>query len=171
MATIRRIPSVDHNFQLVVTRVYEEGDQELLEDEDESRSPPYPYPLLRFAHPLIKQPTSAYFSSGRSWSSGLVKPKANPLSCGAIWKAELTSSSSSWQLGRTKQHKRFSRRACTGRCMKENTRQRLIVSPTLISKSSSTSQSAAPLVLMAQTHVRFQGLRNRRSRNPSNHHH
>jgi hypothetical protein len=36
MATIRRVPSVDHNFQLVVTRVYEEGDQELLEDEEES---------------------------------------------------------------------------------------------------------------------------------------
>jgi hypothetical protein len=36
MATIRRVPSVEHNFQLVITRVYEEGDQELLEDEDES---------------------------------------------------------------------------------------------------------------------------------------
>ena len=38
MATIRRVPHLDHNFQLVVTRVYEEGDQELLEDEDESES-------------------------------------------------------------------------------------------------------------------------------------
>ncbi|KAH8105865.1 VID27 cytoplasmic protein [Cristinia sonorae] len=36
MATIRRISNVEHNFQLVVTRVYEEGDQELLEDEDET---------------------------------------------------------------------------------------------------------------------------------------
>ena len=36
IATIRRVPSVEHNFQLVVTRVYEEGDEELLEDEDES---------------------------------------------------------------------------------------------------------------------------------------
>ena len=36
MATIRRISTLEHNFQLVVTRVYEEGDQELLEDEDES---------------------------------------------------------------------------------------------------------------------------------------
>ena len=36
MATIRRVPSLDHNFQLVITRVYEDGDQELLEDEDES---------------------------------------------------------------------------------------------------------------------------------------
>jgi hypothetical protein len=38
MATIRRVPSVEHNFQLVITRVYEEGDQELLEDEEESAS-------------------------------------------------------------------------------------------------------------------------------------
>ncbi|KAG7449137.1 VID27-domain-containing protein [Guyanagaster necrorhizus] len=36
MATIRRIPSAEHNFHLVITRVYEEGDQELLEDEDET---------------------------------------------------------------------------------------------------------------------------------------
>jgi hypothetical protein len=38
MATIRRVPSVEHNFQLVITRVYEDGDQELLEDEEESES-------------------------------------------------------------------------------------------------------------------------------------
>ncbi|KAI0307163.1 VID27 cytoplasmic protein [Multifurca ochricompacta] len=36
MATIRRVPSAEHNFQLVITRVYEEGDQELLEDEEET---------------------------------------------------------------------------------------------------------------------------------------
>ncbi|KAI0699460.1 VID27 cytoplasmic protein [Cytidiella melzeri] len=36
MATIRRVPSIDHHFQLVITRVYEDGDQELLEDEDET---------------------------------------------------------------------------------------------------------------------------------------
>ncbi|KAH7887687.1 VID27 cytoplasmic protein-domain-containing protein [Phlebopus sp. FC_14] len=36
IATIRRIPSLEHNFQLVITRVYEDGDQELLEDEDET---------------------------------------------------------------------------------------------------------------------------------------
>ncbi|OCH94125.1 VID27 cytoplasmic protein [Obba rivulosa] len=36
MATIRRVPSVEHNFQLVITRVFEEGDQELLEDEEET---------------------------------------------------------------------------------------------------------------------------------------
>ncbi|CAL1700728.1 unnamed protein product [Somion occarium] len=35
MLTIRR-SSVEHNFQLVVTRVFEDGDQELLEDEDET---------------------------------------------------------------------------------------------------------------------------------------
>lgn len=42
MATIRRVSSVEHHFQLVITRVYEDGDQELLEDEDEST------PILRF---------------------------------------------------------------------------------------------------------------------------
>ncbi|KAI0335447.1 VID27 cytoplasmic protein [Cubamyces sp. BRFM 1775] len=36
MATIRRVPSVEHHFQLVITRVYEDGDQELLEDEEET---------------------------------------------------------------------------------------------------------------------------------------
>ncbi|PPQ94030.1 hypothetical protein CVT25_009878 [Psilocybe cyanescens] len=36
MATIRRLPSVEHNFQLVITKVYEDGDQDLLEDEDET---------------------------------------------------------------------------------------------------------------------------------------
>ena len=36
MATIRRVPTVEHNFQLVITRVYEDGDQEFLEDEEES---------------------------------------------------------------------------------------------------------------------------------------
>jgi len=38
MATIRRLPSVEHNFQLVITKVYEDGDQDFLEDEDESAS-------------------------------------------------------------------------------------------------------------------------------------
>ncbi|KAI0092847.1 VID27 cytoplasmic protein [Irpex rosettiformis] len=36
MATIRRVPQLDHHFQLVITRVYEDGDQELIEDEDET---------------------------------------------------------------------------------------------------------------------------------------
>ncbi|KAL6309693.1 VID27 cytoplasmic protein [Sparassis latifolia] len=36
MATIRRVPSLEHNFQLVITRVFEDGDQELLEDEEET---------------------------------------------------------------------------------------------------------------------------------------
>ncbi|GLB33876.1 putative VID27-domain-containing protein [Lyophyllum shimeji] len=36
MATVRRVPNLEHHFQLVITRVYEDGDQELLEDEDET---------------------------------------------------------------------------------------------------------------------------------------
>lgn len=38
MATVRRVPSMEHQFQLVITRVYEDEDQELLEDEEESMS-------------------------------------------------------------------------------------------------------------------------------------
>lgn len=30
MATIRRVPGFDHHFNLVITRVFEDGDQELL---------------------------------------------------------------------------------------------------------------------------------------------
>lgn len=44
MVTIRRVPAVEHNFQLVVTRVYEDGDQELLDDEEESANPGCPLP-------------------------------------------------------------------------------------------------------------------------------
>lgn len=36
MATIRRVPSMEHTFQLVITRVYEDGNEELIEDEEES---------------------------------------------------------------------------------------------------------------------------------------
>ncbi|KAF6755605.1 VID27 cytoplasmic protein-domain-containing protein [Ephemerocybe angulata] len=36
MATIRRIPQMDHNFQLVITRVYEDEDQGLLAADDET---------------------------------------------------------------------------------------------------------------------------------------
>ncbi|PIL37131.1 hypothetical protein GSI_00823 [Ganoderma sinense ZZ0214-1] len=36
MATIRRVPSMDHTFQLVITRVYEDGNEELIEDEEET---------------------------------------------------------------------------------------------------------------------------------------
>lgn len=36
MATVRKAQSVEHNFQLVVTRVYEEGEEDILDDEEES---------------------------------------------------------------------------------------------------------------------------------------
>jgi len=42
MATVRRLPAVEHNFQLVITKVYEDGDQDLLEDEDESEISDFP---------------------------------------------------------------------------------------------------------------------------------
>lgn len=146
MATIRRVPSVEHNFQLVITQVYE--GEELLEDEDESVSPAYRCPSFNPTDRSNQPTRSAFFLSERSWNLGPVRPKANPLSCGAIWKAEWTSSTSLWQLGRTNQPRRSSRRACTGRCTKENTRNRPIISPTLISKSSYTSQSLPPFAPM-----------------------
>lgn len=36
MATVRKAQSVEHNFQLVVTRVFEEGEEDILDDEEES---------------------------------------------------------------------------------------------------------------------------------------
>ena len=36
MATVRKAPGVEHNFQLVITRVFEEGEEDILEEEDES---------------------------------------------------------------------------------------------------------------------------------------
>lgn len=44
MATIRRSPA-EHHFHLVITRVFEDGDQELLEDEAESESDNRALPL------------------------------------------------------------------------------------------------------------------------------
>ena len=55
MATIRRVPSLEHNFQLVITRVYEEGDQELLEDEDESACVAF----MRSESPTVLTPPAA----------------------------------------------------------------------------------------------------------------
>ena len=38
MATVRKAPSIEYNFQLVITRVFEEGEEDILEEEDESES-------------------------------------------------------------------------------------------------------------------------------------
>ena len=35
MATIRRVLAHEHQFQLVITRVFEEGEEQLLEEEEE----------------------------------------------------------------------------------------------------------------------------------------
>ena len=39
MATVRKAPSVEYNYQLVITRVFEEGEEDILEEEDESMCP------------------------------------------------------------------------------------------------------------------------------------
>lgn len=36
MATVRKAQSVEHNFQLVITRVFEEGEEDILGEEDDS---------------------------------------------------------------------------------------------------------------------------------------
>ena len=56
MATIRRVPSMEHTFQLVITRVFEDGDQELLEDEEESKC--FSQPITRPAATLHLRPSS-----------------------------------------------------------------------------------------------------------------
>lgn len=59
MATIRRVPSIEHNFQLVITRVYEEGDQELLEDEEESEYHPSLHASLAHASQPMRKGSSS----------------------------------------------------------------------------------------------------------------
>lgn len=40
MATVRRAPSVEYNYQLVITRVFEDGEEDILDEEEESESSP-----------------------------------------------------------------------------------------------------------------------------------
>lgn len=47
MITVRRAP-VEHHFELVITRVFESGDQELLEDDEESQ-----FPLAFLVKPFV----------------------------------------------------------------------------------------------------------------------
>lgn len=85
IATIRRVPSLEHNFQLVINRVYEEGDQELLGDEDESATC-YIYILFEYLLTVL-QPTKRRSSlSVRSSSFDLVqeKPQKRPPLFGVI---------------------------------------------------------------------------------------
>lgn len=66
MATVRRVPAAEHHFQLVITRVYEEGDQELLQDEDESAFTLF-FVSLFFASPFPRPGplTTEFMHSGR----------------------------------------------------------------------------------------------------------
>jgi hypothetical protein len=115
MATIRRIPSIEHNFQLVITRVYEDGDQELLEDEEESAF----FCCLSISRPsLFHKPTkNAYSSSVRNSSSVQARVMASRPFSGAIFKAMLMNSMNLLPPGRTRPQRLFLRRACTAPCM------------------------------------------------------
>lgn len=121
MITIRRVPSLEHNFQLVVTKVYDEGDQELLEDEDESEIQPYP-PFPSIQRILSYQPTrSARSSLVKSSSFGQVLLMMNLHSFGATSMAMSTSFSSSLPPARMSRLELSSKRACTVQCTKGNT--------------------------------------------------
>lgn len=121
MATIRRVPSLDHNFQLVITRVYAEGEQELLEDEEESELIPLlcrslqltPFQLMRSACSL----------SAKSSSSVLLLLKTAPASYGAIWRETSTNFTTLWHPGRTSRPGHSLKRACIGQCTSASTRR------------------------------------------------
>ena len=115
MATIRRIPSIEHNFQLVITRVYEDGDQELLEDEEESAF----FCCLSISRPsLFHKPTkNAYSSLVRNLSFVQARVMANQPFSGAIFKATLMNSMNLLPPGRTRPQRLSSRHACTAPCM------------------------------------------------------
>lgn len=83
IATIRRVPSLEHNFQLVINRVYEEGDQELLGDEDESATYYILFESLLTVLQLTRRRSSL---SVRSSSFDLVqeKPQKRPPLFGVI---------------------------------------------------------------------------------------
>ena len=121
MATIRRIPSIEHNFQLVITRVYEDGDQELLEDEEESAS----FCCSSISRPsLFHKPTkNAYSLLVRNSSFVQARVMANLPFSGAIFKAMLMNSMNLLPLGRTHPQRLSSRHACTAPCMNASINQ------------------------------------------------
>jgi len=53
MATVRRLPAVEHNFELVITKVLEDGDQDLLGDEDESEWQNFSDPMGELERPYL----------------------------------------------------------------------------------------------------------------------
>lgn len=93
MATIRRVPTVEHNFQLVVTKVYDEGDQELLEDEDESELQSILFQLFSFCFFQHQRTRKGLFSSAKNLNSEQVTLMMNHLSFGATSMAISTSRS------------------------------------------------------------------------------
>jgi hypothetical protein len=121
MATIRRIPSIEHNFQLVITRVYEDGDQELLEDEEESAF--FCYPFISRPSLFHKPTKNAYSSLVRNSSSVQARVMANRPFSGATFKATLMNSMNLLPPGRTRLQRFSLRHACTAPCMSASTSQ------------------------------------------------
>lgn len=121
MITIRRVPSLEHNFQLVVTKVYEEGDQELLEDEDESELL-RPDQSLNFHSSIMEQLTKKGRSlSVRNSSSEQAQLTMNLPLFGAISMATSMNSLSLLLSEQTNPPRPSLKLACTALCMKGST--------------------------------------------------
>ena len=165
MATIRRVPSVEHNFQLVITRVYEEGDQELLEDEEESTS----FVDCDCRVLTFDQPTkNAYSSLVKSSSFIQVRQRENPHLFGAIYKAMLTNSMNSLHLGQTHLQRLSSRRACTVPCMSASTRRAQTARGMKIWPNSyGSSSSIVLLLIVSRAHILRPAAANNKGKGPA----
>ena len=137
MATIRRVPTIEHNFQLVITRVYEDGDQEFLEDEEESE----PLFFLSFSVNLTHYFISQLMQSGsflflKNSSFEQERQRVVPASYGAICMAASMNFGNILHPRRMHPHVLSSRHACTGPCTSVNTRGAPMPAKTPILKNS-----------------------------------
>jgi hypothetical protein len=151
MATIRRVSTVEHHFQLVITRVYEDGDQELLEDEDESTRL---VQLYTGSSLTIPQPTRKRRSSSRKTSNSVAgKRMASPISYGAICKATSTSSTSMSRLALMLRPAHSLRPACTGPCTSASTKSARTMWATRSCKNSFGSE--CPCSCINENHLKY----------------
>jgi len=86
MAAIRRISPIEHNFQFVITRFYEDGGQELLEDEEIAF-----FCCSFISRPLLfhKPTKNVYFSLVRNSSFVQARVMASRPFSGAIFKVTM----------------------------------------------------------------------------------
>jgi hypothetical protein len=116
MATVRRHPSVEHQFSLVITRVYEEGDQELLEDEDESEWHPPSYRV--YSDHGVQPMKKGHSSSDKSFNSGPANTKDSPALSGAIFMATSMNFTNLWLPTPMSRPRLSLKSACIEPCMR-----------------------------------------------------